>query len=278
MKTVKSFVMSFALSASIGLPLLSLSGSVAAGGAELVLDRVHIDVRDQASLQSGARTFVNQCMGCHSASLMRYSKLRDIGLTDQQIKDNLLFAGEKVGEMMNAGMTRKDGKEWFGAAPPDLSVEARSRGAEWLYTYLRTFYRDPSTTTGWNNLVFERVAMPHVLWPQSGQAVLEVKEFKTADELRAAQLQAKRFARAESVTEADGSHRYLLKTTRIETPGSQTALEFDRTVRDLVTFMVWMGEPEQIARKRLGVMVLMFLGLLIALTYFLKKEFWKDVH
>jgi ubiquinol-cytochrome c reductase cytochrome c1 subunit len=180
--------------------------------------------------------------------------------------------------MMNAGMTRKDGKEWFGAAPPDLSVEARSRGAEWLYTYLRTFYRDPSTTTGWNNLVFERVAMPHVLWPQSGQAVLEVKEFKTADELRAAQLQAKRFARAESVTEADGSHRYLLKTTRIETPGSQTALEFDRTVRDLVTFMVWMGEPEQIARKRLGVMVLMFLGLLIALTYFLKKEFWKDVH
>ncbi len=278
MKTVKSFVLSLALSASIGLPLLALPGSVAASGAELVLDRVHIDVRDQASLQSGARTFVNQCMGCHSASLMRYSKLRDIGLTDQQIKDNLLFAGEKVGEMMNAGMTRKDGKEWFGAAPPDLSVEARSRGAEWLYTYLRTFYRDPSTATGWNNLVFERVAMPHVLWTQSGQAVLEVKEFKTADELRAAQVQAKRFARAESVTEADGSHRYLLKTTRIETPGSQSALEFDRTVRDLVTFMVWMAEPEQIARKRLGVMVLMFLGLLIALTYFLKKEFWKDVH
>ena len=254
MKTVKSFVLSLALSALIGLPLLALPDSVAASSSELVLDRVQIDVRDQASLQSGARTFVNQCMGCHSASLMRYSKLRDIGLTDQQIKDNLLFAGEKVGEMMNAGMTRKDGKEWFGAAPPDLSVEARSRGAEWLYTYLRTYYRDDTKATGWNNLAFPGVAMPHVLWEMQG---VREPQFETQS--------------------SHGQDVQVFKGWKQVSPGTLTPLEFDYAIADLVGYLQWMGEPAQNTRVRIGVWVLLFLGIFSFVAWRLNASFWKNV-
>ena len=247
----------------------------ASGGARL--DHAPNEVRDTASLQAGARNFVNYCLGCHSASMMRYNRLRDIGLTEAQIKDNLLFTVDKVGELMNNAMTRKDAKEWFGAAPPDLSVIARSRGADWLYTYMRTFYRDPSSATGWNNLVFDRVGMPHVLWSLSGQSVLDVREFKTHEQAAAALIQAKSFSVVEEAGEG-ASRKYLVKTTRLESPGSMTPVEYNVFVRDLVNFLVWMAEPAQLERKQIGIVVLFFLLLLILLTWLLKKEFWKDVH
>jgi ubiquinol-cytochrome c reductase cytochrome c1 subunit len=208
---------------------------------------------------------------------MRYNRLRDIGLTEDQIKDNLLFTADKVGEMMNVGMGRKEAKEWFGAAPPDLSVIARSRGTDWLYTYLRAFYRDHSTATGWNNLIFERVAMPHVLWTLQGQPVLEVREFKTEREAEAARIQSRRYA-VLSEEGAGDVRRYLLRSTRIETPGQLDAVQYDTLVHDLVTFLAWTGEPIQQTRKEVGTVVLLCLGVLLALTWLLYKSYWKDIH
>jgi len=246
------------------MALLALSANPAAGaGAATKLDRAPIDIRDVASLQGGARSFVNYCLNCHSASLMRYSRLRDIGLTDEQIKDNLLFTADKVGEMMNVSMSKKDGKDWFGAAPPDLSVVARSRGADWLYTFLRGFYRDPSTSTGWNNLAYERVAMPHVLWTLQGVRVRTEATLKNAS--------------GKDLSDGQGGVRKEVKLETV-TPGSMTQLEYDVLARDLVNFLVWMGEPNQVQRKQIGFWVLLVLGILIVLTWLLKKEYWKDVY
>ena len=135
------------------------------------LDKAPVNLSDHESLQRGARIFVNYCLNCHSASAMRYSRMQDLGLTEDQIKENLMFAAEKPGETMTVGMNKKEAKLWFGSAPPDLSVIARSRGPDWLYTYLRSFYRDDSRPTGWNNVVFDKVAMPHVLWSLQGEMV-----------------------------------------------------------------------------------------------------------
>jgi ubiquinol-cytochrome c reductase cytochrome c1 subunit len=215
-----------------------------------------------ASLQSGARSFINYCLNCHSASMMRYNRLRDIGLTEQQIKDNLLFTADKVGELMNVGMSRKDAKEWFGAPPPDLSVIARTRGADWLYTYLRSFYRDPSRPTGWNNVVYPNVAMPHVLWQLQGQQVLKAEPAKAAE--------------AKGAKEEGG--RPQAARLEVAAPGRLSAVEYDIVVRDLVNYLVWMSEPNALARKRIGVVVLFFLAILVVLSFALYKEFWKDVH
>ena len=249
--------------------------AVASSAAKL--DHAQIDLRDSASLQAGAKTFVNYCLNCHSASMMRYNRLRDIGLTEEQIRENLLFTADKVGAMMNVGMSRKDGKDAFAATPPDLSVIARSRGADWLYTYLRTFYRDPSTPTGWNNLLFERVAMPHALWTLSGQAALDVREFKSEEAAVAAKLQTRSFSVLEHVGEGE-SRRYLLKTLSASNTGLQTAAQYDTTVRDLVNYLVWMGEPDQLFRNHVGIVVLFALLILLVLTWALYKNFWKDVH
>jgi len=256
------------------LGVLALPAAAAEGPA---LDHMSVDVRDEASLQSGARTFVNYCLSCHSASMMRYNRLQDIGLTEEQIKDNLLFATDKVGDLMNVSMSRTDAKTWFGAAPPDLSVIARTRGADWLYTYLRSFYRDSGTPTGWNNLLFERVAMPHVLWTLQGQQALEVKEFKTEDEAQAAKLQSRSFSVLGERGEGS-ARRYLLTTTRVETPGQLNPVQYDAVVHDLVNFLVWMGEPAQETRKAIGIVVLLFLGVLLVLTWAVYKSYWKDVH
>src|SRR3989344_2908853 len=231
------------------LPLLALANE----GAQL--DHAPIDLKDQASLQRGARTFVNYCLNCHSAAYMRYNRLKDIGLTDAQIKDNLLFAGKKVGDTMTVSMPTKDAKNWFGVAPPDLTVIARARGADWLYSYMRSFYRDTTTQTGWNNTVFDKVAMPHVLWQLQGQQVLKVKEKTDAHGIKV--------------------ESHMLE---LDKPGSLLPAEYDAMVADLVNFLVYLGEPAQSQRKSLGLIVLLFLGLLFVLTYYLKKEFWKDIH
>lgn len=207
------------------------------------LDPAPIDPHDRVSLQNGAKLYVNYCLGCHSVQYMRYNRLSDLGLSEDQIKDNLLFTAEKVGETMKVPFEPKAAKQWFGVAPPDLSVVARSRGADWLYTYLRTFYRDPKTVTGWNNAVFENVAMPHALWTLQGEL---------------------------------GYDRGKRAFTEIS-KGSLPRVEYDMAVRDLVNFLAYVGEPAAASRKSIGIVVLLVLGILFIFTYLLKKEFWKDV-
>jgi ubiquinol-cytochrome c reductase cytochrome c1 subunit len=217
------------------------------------LDRSPHDPRDLVSLQSGARTFMNYCLGCHGLQFMRYDGLKELGLSEAQIKDNLMFSAEKVGEPIKIAFNPKDAKSWFGVAPPDLSVVSRSRGPDWLYTYLRTFYRDPKTVTGWNNAVFPNVGMPHALWTLQGQRALEVVEPKEGHE---------------------GPVQY--KWSEVA-KGAQTAAEYDATVRDLVNFLVYVGEPSGVERRPIGIVVLFVLGVLFVFAYLLKKEYWKDV-
>ena len=245
------------LAASLVAPVLS-----GASEAEVRLDAARIDVRDVASLQAGARSFVNYCLNCHSASLMRYTRLRDLGLTDRQIMDNLMFNAEKIGEMMTIAMTKKDAADWFGPAP-DLSVIARSRGADWLWSYLRGYYRDAKSPTGWNNTVFSGVGMPHVLWRLQGERVLKEETLKDA-----------------AGRELKDAHGEAIKTVKFETltPGTLSPVAYDTTVRDLVNFLVWMAEPNQVLRRQVGIAVIAFLFVLVLIAYFLYREFWKDVH
>ena len=227
---------------------------LAVASGEAALDHAPINLNDRASLQRGAKLFVNYCLNCHSANYMRYNRLRDIGLSEQQIKDNLLFTADKVGETMQVAMSPKEAKGWFGAAPPDLSVEARARGADWLYSYLRGFYRDDTRPTGWNNTVYDKVAMPHALWQLQGEQVLKAEESGAHDN------QAQ-------------THQLVLAK-----PGMLSPAQYDAAVADLVNYLVFMGEPAQTKRLRLGLIVLLFLGVLFVLAYYLKKEYWKDVH
>lgn len=219
------------------LPFIALANEAA------ITVTAPIDPSDQASLQRGARTFVNNCLNCHSANYMRYNRLQDIGLTEKQIKDNLLFAGEKVGDTMKVGMNPKDAKKWFGVAPPDLSVEVRARGADWVYAYLRGFYRDNTTPTGWNNIVFDKVAMPHVFYELQG-----VQELN--------------------------HETHQLEVTK---PGRLNPEEYDAFVADLTNYMAFMAEPAKQQLQHIGIWVLLFLGVLLVLAIKLKKAYWKDI-
>jgi ubiquinol-cytochrome c reductase cytochrome c1 subunit len=229
-------------------------------GDHVHLDHAPVNAHDNASLQRGAALFVNYCLNCHSANYMRYNRLADIGLNDKEILDNLVFSGGKVGDLMKIAMDANDAKVWFGAAPPDLTVIARARasgdgsGADWLYTYLRTFYRDPSRPTGWNNSTFPNVGMPHVLWELQGEQVMKAGQVR-----------------------ADGYMASVEKPV-LAKPGKLSALEYDRAVGDLVNYLVYMAEPAAKSRKTIGIIVLGFLFLLIPLVYALKVNFWKDVH
>ena len=224
------------------------------------LDRAPVDPYDLVSLQRGAHTFVNYCLNCHSANYMRYNRLRDLGLTEQQIRDNLLFTGGKVGDLMKTAMDTNEAKEWFGTVPPDLTVIARSRsshagsGTDWLYTYLRTFYRDPTRPTGWNNLVYPNVGMPHVLWQLQGEPVLK-----------------------EAKAQAEG-YMKTVETLALDKPGRLKPVDYDMLVADLVNYMTYMSEPARQDRVTIGLYSLVVIFILIALAYALKKEYWKDVH
>jgi ubiquinol-cytochrome c reductase cytochrome c1 subunit len=238
-----------ALAVLLVLPLAAL-----AAGGEAKLERANVDPTDVVSIQRGVKVFMNYCLNCHSATSMRYNRLTDLGLSEQQIQDNLLFATQKVGDTMSVAMRRSDTRQWFGVEPPDLSVIARSRGADWLYTYLRTFYRDGTRPTGWNNLAFPDVGMPHALWQLQGMQRLEV-----------------------TTEEHDGrkiEHRKLV----LDTPGTMTPAQYDALVRDLVNYLVYMGEPAQARRVQVGIAVLFFLSGLFVLTWLMKREYWKDVH
>jgi ubiquinol-cytochrome c reductase cytochrome c1 subunit len=230
--------------------------AAASGGAEIHLDKAPVNLSDKASLQRGAKMFVNYCLNCHSASYMRYSRLQDLGLTEDQIKDNLLFATEKPGETMTVTMKYTDAKIWFGATPPDLSVIARSRSPDWLYTYLRSFYRDDTRPTGWNNIAFDKVGMPHVM----------------------ATLQGEQIAHYKMVKDHEGAEHEVFERFELVKPGTVSQAQYDSMVGDLVNYLAWMAEPVKVKRMQTGLLVLAFLAIFFVIAYYLKKEFWKDVH
>ncbi|MFZ1641514.1 MAG: cytochrome c1 [Candidatus Contendobacter sp.] len=242
----------------IALALLALPGlSLAAGGEGYPLEKAPIDLHSKASLQKGAKLFVNYCMGCHSLEYQRYNRMaRDIGLTDEQVKDNLIFTGAKVGETMKNAMPKASAKIWFGVAPPDLSVIARARGVDYLYTYLLTFYQDSTRPFGVNNAAFPNAGMPHVLWELQG---MQKPVFETHKD-------------------HDGNETKVIKEFELVQPGSMSPPEYREAVTDLVNFLAYVGEPIQLERQRIGIWVILFLGLAFVVFYLLKKEFWKDVH
>jgi ubiquinol-cytochrome c reductase cytochrome c1 subunit len=244
---------------------LGLTAGAHAAGGGIAWDKFPQEkATDLASLQNGAKLFVNYCLNCHAAGFMRYNRLRDIGLTEEQIKDNLMFATDKVGDTMQVAITPKQGKDWFGGVPPDLTVIARSRaafgqgsGADYLYTYLRTYFRDETKATGWDNLAFPGVGMPHVLWELQGQRAAKYVEEKDPHDPK------------KTIHRFDGFEQL--------TPGKMSPLEYDSAVGDLVAYLQWMGEPAQGQRVRLGVWVLIFLGVFTVIAWRLNAAYWKDV-
>jgi len=234
---MRSFVFAFIVS------LFSAQAMAASEGVHL--DHADIDITDKASLQRGAKTFVNYCLSCHSASYMRYNRMaKDLGLTDDQVTNNLMFASDKIGETMTVAMRPEDAQKWFGVTPPDLSVISRARGTDWLYTYLRTFYLDESRPMGTNNLAFKDVGMPHVLWEQQG--------YLARDEETHELVEAK--------------------------AGPLSTHEYNGKIHDLVNFLAYIGEPSKLQRMELAKWVLLYLALFFFVAYPLKKAFWRDIH
>ncbi len=242
-----------------------LHGAAFGAGGGIAWDKFPTErTTDMAALQNGAKLFVNYCLNCHEAAFMRYNRMRDIGLTEEQIAQNLIFTGAKVGDTMKVSQSAKDAKDWFGGLPPDLTLIARSRsaagkgsGADYVYTYLRTYYRDETKATGWNNLAFPNVGMPHVLWELQGQQrAIYVQEKDPRDP-------------AKTVSVFKGFEQI--------SPGTMTPAEYNLAMADLVAFLQWMGEPVRNDRTRLGVWVLLFLGVFTVIAWRLNAAFWKDI-
>jgi ubiquinol-cytochrome c reductase cytochrome c1 subunit len=246
------------IAALVLLPALALASE-----GEYPLDTAPDNTKDLSALQNGAKLFVNYCLNCHSASAMRYNRLKDIGLSEEQIKNNLLFTSDKVGDLMKTSMSPKDAKDWFGAVPPDLSVIARAKssgagpGPDWIYTYLRTYYRDDTRPTGWNNLVYPNVGMPHALWELQGVRTAKFVEEKDPHD------------KTKTVHKLAGFDQVK--------PGKMSAIEYDTAVADLVSYMNWMSEPVQNKRRQLGVWVLLFLGLFSVIAWRLNASYWKEI-
>ncbi len=231
--------------------LVSASSWCAAASEDVPLDDVYVNLSDTASLQRGARLFINYCLSCHSASYMRYRQMgEDLGIGEDLLKENLLFAGEKPGDLMQATMPPKYAKQWFGVVPPALTLSARVRRPDWMYTYLRSFYLDPGSPSGWNNTLFRNVAMPHVLYELQGSQRLA----------------------------SDGGGANGKPVFELMRPGQMTPSEYDNAVRDLTNFLVYLGEPVKLQRNFIGVFVMLFLVILLVLSYALKKEYWKEIH
>ncbi len=238
------------------LLLVSPAFALASGG-DVHLDAANIDPTSRDSLQRGAKTFVNYCLGCHSAQYVRYNRLgEDLGLDEAQVIDNLMFTGERPHDTMSIAMPAADAATWFGQAPPDLSLTARSRGEDWIYSFLKSFYLDPAKPTGVNNLVLQGASMPHVLWEQQG---------------------LQRAVFTEHVDEAGNPHE-VFDGFVMERPGTLTAEEYDLMIRDITAFLSYVAEPVQLERKSLGIKVILFLVVFLIFAILLKKEIWKTVH
>ncbi len=212
------------------------------------------NVQDQASLQRGARLYFNYCVGCHSLKYARYQRIgEDLGLSEAQVMDNLNFTGAKYGEQVISHMPLEAAKTWFGAAPPDLSLEVRAKGADWVNAYLNSFYLDPTRPVGWNNTVFPNAAMPFPLW--------ELQGLQTA-----------------VMTPAKAGQDPTVEKLELSQPGKLTPAQFQQATRDLTNFLEYVSEPAALQRHQYGIWVLLFLAAFTLLAYFLKKEYWKDIH
>ena len=285
---LKTLFSTLALSIAVIAPVTGYANE----GPEIKYVGVTADRTDSESLQRGARLFVNYCLGCHSAQYMRYNRLTDLHLTEDQIKQNLMFTTDKIGDTMKAAMNPKDAKEWFGAAPPDLSVMARSYSTEKLGAYLRGFYQDDKRETGWNNLVSPNIGMPHVLAELSGTNKLvetvykaDGKEMKTDHEAEAkaqgAFIASQTMSSFEHHTDKkDGKvfNSYIVRTLMNATPGKMSATEYDIAIADLVNFMDYVAEPNKAKRIQIGIIMLFLLSFLLGAAIWMKKEFWKDIH
>jgi len=254
------------------------------------LDKAPYRANDIAALQNGAKLFVNYCLNCHSASLMRYNRLKDIGLTDEQIKSNLLFSADKVGETMKVAMTAADGKQWFGAPPPDLSVITRAKssgagsGADYVYTYLRSYYRDASRPTGWNNLVLQNSAMPHVFWEKQGPRELVttlVHEHEQEGKPKTWEKVITRYdsngialVKKEALTGANLHSSFSAEFTSLD---KLADAQYQKEVADLVGFLSYVSDPTANIRKRLGVWVLFFLAIFGVCAWWLNSVYWREV-
>ena len=244
----KAMLIKFAAALTLGLALLAPLHASEGGS----LQAANVSLNDTAALQRGAKLYFNYCSGCHSLRYVRYSRIaEDLQIDPKDVEANLIFTGAKIGDLALSSMSAEDGTKWFGKAPPDLSLEGRSKGADWIYNYLKSFYLDPTRPLGWNNTVFENASMPNVLW-----------------ELQGLQSPVRKGGKA------DGPIEHLDLTT----PGRQSAAEFDRSVRDITAFLQYVGEPAALKRESMGVWVLLYLAVFTLLAYLLKREFWKDVH
>jgi ubiquinol-cytochrome c reductase cytochrome c1 subunit len=254
MKTLLHPLRALATVVALGVTAFAMPAAYAGGGASVHLDSAQVNLKDKASLQRGARAFVSNCLNCHNAQFMRWGHLTQIGLTEDQIKEFLVFRPDaKMGDYMTTALDPNDAKEWLKTMPPDLTLAARSRGSDWIYTFLRSYYVDPKSPSGWNNEVFVNTAMPHVLHDLQGSA-----------------------ARAVETTEI-GGHKVQTAKLAVERPGSMSSLEYDRYVHDLVNYMTFMAEPARAQRTQLGVIVLLFISVLFFAAVLLKNEYWKDV-
>ncbi len=265
------------------LMLLAPIAVSAAGGVPLLHADVNLD--DRPSLQRGAKLFVNYCLSCHSAKFMRYNRMaKDLEISEDLLRENLMFAADKVGQTMDVAMLPRDAEKWFGTSPPDLSVISRSRGADWLYTYLLTFYKDDDparSRTGVNNLAFKDVGMPAALWERQGIQVLQ-KGKRPDNVVKESMVEMRPIEDGVEVVYhmemENGGQQTVTDILKIEQEGMNSPKGFRRDVRDLVNFMVYLGEPAKMIRYKLGVWVLLFLVVLFIPVYLLKKEYWKDVH
>lgn len=239
--------------ATFAAGLLICASAFAAGGGNL--QQAGTDLGDRASLQRGAKLFMNYCAGCHSLKYLRYSRIgEDLGLTEDEVMNNLNFTGGKYGELIGVALTEDDAQQFFGKLPPDLSVIARVRGSDWIYTYLKSFYLDESFPLGWNNTLWTNAPMPNPLWELQG---LQHAEFGPPDK-------------------ASGErHVTGLKITQ---PGTLDAAGFDQVARDITAFLEYAGEPAALKRQSMGVWVILFLAVFTFLAYLLKTEYWRDVH
>ncbi len=276
---LKKLLATLAISFTCALP------AVAAGGYPS--DTAPNRLNDLASLQNGAKLFVNYCLNCHSANSMRYNKLTDIGLTEEEITRNLLFTSDKVGDLMTIAMTREDSSKWFGAAPPDLSVIARSKsvtmgasGVDYVYNFLRGFYRDASRPTGWDNTVFPSVGMPHALWQLQGEGSLEHTSVRQGDDgkwtRKVTTYDAQGFSevKTETLDNYSGGRSDTYKRTAADAKQDSA---YDSDVADLANFLGWMSEPDQLFRKQLGIGVLFFLAIFLFVALRLNAAYWRHV-
>jgi ubiquinol-cytochrome c reductase cytochrome c1 subunit len=251
-----------------------------AAGPSVQLDKVDIDLTDKAALQDGLKTFTNYCMGCHGAQFQRYERVaNDLGIPEEIMLENVVFTGAKIGDHMKSSMTQNEAKVWFGAAPPDLTLVARVRGNDWLYSYMRAFYEDPSRPYGVNNTVFPNVGMPHVLAPLQGRQVLP-SVLPEGESVACKQVQVVDNGRKQfdpltgtPITQEDCSQMTVVPGT-----GQLTPAEYDEKIKNLVTFLAYSANPVKLESQRIGTYVLLFLAVFFIFAYLLKREYWKDVH